>query len=259
MWLLRGVQCVNGGDNMNNLTMGELAALFAIKKSTIRYYVEEGLLRPRRNNQNDYYLFSEEDIYRLYQILVLKEAGISIKKIKHGLNQESVLNSLEQAKQAVKTKITRLKQLESKLGGIIEDNKRYVLNEAVYLEYPDRYLEKISSDDLEDGKFLYYQNTTDIFDSLNYLAYRFSDQRNFDVCMQSTKENADFLYPEGVYVSKTVSAVNEQTLFEQIDLFLSDPLFALTDSTIEDLLVYENINCSLAYSEKMLFTMEVKM
>lgn len=65
---------------MYSLTMGELSHLFNIKKSTVRYYVDEGLLTPQKNNQNNYYIFLEEDIYRLYQILVLKESGISIKK-----------------------------------------------------------------------------------------------------------------------------------------------------------------------------------
>lgn len=67
------------------------------------------------------------------------------------------------------------------------------------------------------------------------------------------------MYPEGLYVSKTVAVVDEKDLHNQIGSFMSDFLFELTNTNIENLLVYENVHCSLAYSEKMIFTMEVKM
>lgn len=51
-----------GANNMDSLTMGEISRLFNIKKSTIRYYVDEGLINPKRNEQNEYYVFLEEDI-----------------------------------------------------------------------------------------------------------------------------------------------------------------------------------------------------
>lgn len=127
---------------MYSLTMGEISRLFKIKKSTIRYYVDEGLINPKRNEQNEYYVFLEEDIYRLYQVLVLKESGISIKEIKQALCQESLLGLLQQAQKDVKAKINILNRLELKLNKIIQDNKKYILNECVYIEYPNRYLKK---------------------------------------------------------------------------------------------------------------------
>lgn len=244
---------------MYSLTMGEISRLFNIKKSTVRYYVDEGLLTPKKNNQNDYYVFLEEDIYRLYQILILKESGISIRRIKHSFNHESVFDLFYEAKKDIKNKINALTHIESKLNEIIQDNKKYILNENVFIEYPSRYLEEVPSDYLENNNFLYSKITSQNVDYFNYLNYVFTNKRNFFVCVQSTKEKYSFVYPEGLYASKTVVAIDEQDLLDQIDLFMSDSLFKQTDTNIEKLLVYENIHCSLAYSEKMIFTMEVKM
>lgn len=241
------------------LTTGQLAQLFSIKKSTIRYYVDEGLLHPKRNEQNDYYTFLEEDIYRLYQVLVLKESGISIKEIKQALCQESLLGILQQAKKDVKAKINTLNHLESRLSEIIQDNKKYILNECVYIEYPSRYLKKVPAKYLENNTFLYSPLSSNNLISLDTLSYVFIDKSDFVVCIQSTKEKYDFMYPKGLYASKTVIAEDEKDLLNQIDLFMSDFLFELTNTSIENLLVYENVHCSVAYSEKMIFTMEVKM
>lgn len=79
------------------------------------------------------------------------------------------MNLFHEAKQDIRNKINALTYLESKLNEIIQDNKKYILNENVFIEYPNRYLEKVPSDYLENNNFLYSKLTSHNVNSLEYL------------------------------------------------------------------------------------------
>ena len=57
---------------MKLLTTSELASLFSISKHTIRHYIDIELLTPKERKENGYFFFDEENVYKLYQILVFK-------------------------------------------------------------------------------------------------------------------------------------------------------------------------------------------
>lgn len=60
-----------------------------ITKANIRYYEKEGLISPRRNDENNYRDYSEKDVELLERIKVLRMLGIPIADIKL-LNEGSV-------------------------------------------------------------------------------------------------------------------------------------------------------------------------
>ncbi|MFR7589996.1 MAG: MerR family transcriptional regulator [Longibaculum sp.] len=62
-------------------TIGEVAKMFNLTPSTIRYYDKEGLL-PFVERQSGIRRFSDEDINMLKTIECLKETGMPIKDIK---------------------------------------------------------------------------------------------------------------------------------------------------------------------------------
>lgn len=53
-----------------------------LTKKNIRYYEEVGLIKPARDSENDYRIYSESDINKLRAIKVLRELGVPIKEIK---------------------------------------------------------------------------------------------------------------------------------------------------------------------------------
>ena len=67
---------------MNYLTNGEVAKLMDISKYTLRYYIDEGLIQPKKITKNNYQYFSENNIYKLYLILFLRKLGFNIQDIK---------------------------------------------------------------------------------------------------------------------------------------------------------------------------------
>lgn len=55
--------------------VGEAARLVGVRPSAVRFWEQEGLLRPRRDARSGYRLYNENDIRQLRIIIVLRDAG----------------------------------------------------------------------------------------------------------------------------------------------------------------------------------------
>ncbi|MCD8375486.1 MAG: MerR family transcriptional regulator [Oscillospiraceae bacterium] len=68
----------------------ELEALLNLSRDNIRFYEKQGLLAPRRGG-NRYRDYSEEDVRRLKQIVILRKCGVPIADIRRLLQGEAKL------------------------------------------------------------------------------------------------------------------------------------------------------------------------
>ena len=64
-------------------TIGKLARKFHISRSTLLYYDLIGLLTPSKRDSNKYRIYSDKDYERLEKIMLYREAGISLDKIRN--------------------------------------------------------------------------------------------------------------------------------------------------------------------------------
>lgn len=119
-----------GGEYINHeggicqlYTVGQLSKHTGVSIRTLHYYEKLGLLRPARNENNQYRLYGEKDILRLQQITILKKMHFKLNEIGEFLNQdaarsepESTLtlwnNTLEQQLAVVKEQQERLSKVE---------------------------------------------------------------------------------------------------------------------------------------------------
>lgn len=83
-----------------------------LTKKNIRYYEEAGLIKPKRDSENDYRIYSDSDIKTLKNIKILRELGVPIKEIKE-LNENKI--TLEKC---MEDRIKKIKTEEEKLGRI---------------------------------------------------------------------------------------------------------------------------------------------
>ena len=63
-------------------TVKQLADLAGVSRRTLHYYHEKGLLEPDRINDNGYRYYNDSSAYRLQQILLYREMGLELSKIK---------------------------------------------------------------------------------------------------------------------------------------------------------------------------------
>ena len=62
--------------------INEVEHIVGLSKKSIRYYEENGLLNPKRNKENDYRIYDEQDINKLKVIKFLRELGVPIRELK---------------------------------------------------------------------------------------------------------------------------------------------------------------------------------
>ncbi len=94
--------------------INEVYQQVGLSKKSIRYYEEIGLLRPKRNQENDYRIYDEEDIKRLKLIKFLRELGVPIQDLKRLVNKELSLEA------CMKDRITKIDALEENLKKVKE-------------------------------------------------------------------------------------------------------------------------------------------
>lgn len=64
------------------MKINQVEELVDITKKNIRYYEDEGLIKPRRNSENGYREYSMEDVERLLKIRLLRQLSIPIEEIR---------------------------------------------------------------------------------------------------------------------------------------------------------------------------------
>ena len=86
--------------------INEVENIVKLSKKAIRYYEQEGLINPERNQNNDYRQYTEEDINRLKIIKFLRELGVPISDLKKLNNHELSLQ------ECLKDRITKIENEE---------------------------------------------------------------------------------------------------------------------------------------------------
>ena len=68
------------------MRINKVEELVGITKKNIRFYEEQGLLNPRRNPENGYRDYGEEEVQILRRIRVLRKLGLPIEDIRRMLS-----------------------------------------------------------------------------------------------------------------------------------------------------------------------------
>jgi len=90
------------------MLINEVENIVGISKKSIRYYEEEGLLIPKRNDENFYRIYNDDDIRKLKVIKFLRELGVPIHELKLLNNQEITLQ------ECLKERINKITKEEEK-------------------------------------------------------------------------------------------------------------------------------------------------
>ncbi len=75
-----------------NISVGKLANMFGISRTTLLYYDNIGLLNPSERSKAGYRLYSSEDVEKMSRIMLLKAAGLSLSEMPKLLDNEEKNN-----------------------------------------------------------------------------------------------------------------------------------------------------------------------
>ena len=122
---------MNQTDHKNLFQIGEIAQKAGTSVRTVRYYLEEGLIRAAGRSPGGFYLFTPEVAQTVFYIQKLKDAGLALKDIKKIYRArhegetgneayQEVLKHLEAQKALVEQKIADYQRLESEIKEAID-------------------------------------------------------------------------------------------------------------------------------------------
>ncbi|MEM7126806.1 MAG: MerR family transcriptional regulator [Chloroflexota bacterium] len=94
------------------VTIGKLAKQFNISRSTLLYYDKIGLLKPSGRTSADYRIYTHEDVDRMAQISLYKEAGLSLDEIAEILDSldDQLSGVLERRLDQLNVEMSRIRQ-----------------------------------------------------------------------------------------------------------------------------------------------------
>ncbi|WP_232513484.1 MerR family transcriptional regulator [Bacillus paralicheniformis] len=115
----------------NRFRVGEVARLFKLPASTLRYYDEIGLFKPKYTDpETSYRYYGVEQFQVLDTIIFLRKNGFSLKDIQHQLDKrtpETTMDILKKKLEEVRMEICRLQRsvarIENKISTIEEGIK----------------------------------------------------------------------------------------------------------------------------------------
>jgi DNA-binding transcriptional MerR regulator len=121
------------------ITVGKVAKMFGISRTTLLYYDDIGVLKPSERGENGYRFYSESDIDRLKRIVVLKEAGVSLSEITMHLEMPEidVASMLLKRLNEMNKEIENIKNQQGVIIKLLKNNdlmkKRVSLSKEVWL------------------------------------------------------------------------------------------------------------------------------
>jgi DNA-binding transcriptional MerR regulator len=104
------------GEDSALLTTGEMARRSSNTLRTVRFYEEEGILRPVRRTEGGHRLFDRRELDRLMLVTDMRAAGLSLDEIKQILEvKQNAASGGEASKIAISLLARRIEELRGKL------------------------------------------------------------------------------------------------------------------------------------------------
>lgn len=127
------------------MNISEIEKLTGISKQTIRFYEREGLISPKRNQDNQYREYDNQDVRKLKLIYILRKTGISISEIKRVLDGEITMT------EAVNVRRKELLGERKEQDDLLEFCDDLKMQSVKWIDV-DKYVEKIQQEEKKGNK-----------------------------------------------------------------------------------------------------------
>ncbi len=106
--------------------INEVEHIVGLSKKSIRYYEENGLLTPKRNHENGYRIYTEEDIQILRTIKFLRELDVPIRDLKRLHDKTLTLQDcMKERIKKIETEEKKYQKIKELCLKIISSNETY--------------------------------------------------------------------------------------------------------------------------------------
>lgn len=210
------------------LTISELAKLTNTSTHQLRYFEEKGILNPTREENSEYRLYGERELYKLAHILFLRKFDISVSKIKecfesYGRDEyldllkvkvseiEEKIEELIKLKDFTKSVIGDVEEVEEKVGKFhMKSLEKRTLTEFARCKYNEKYSVKDFYKDFKGELDLYQKDTINLY-----------DDENCYLCLEETgnEDKIEHVLHKGDYLTRVFLLSGEEKVKNEIASF----------------------------------------
>lgn len=105
--------------------INDVAEFLHVSKDLIRYYEKKGALQPARDPENNYRVYTIENIFRLMEIMAFKDVGVNVRDASEMMNNpQGAVDFLENRLEQVQLQIRMESLLATRLQELIDRIKR---------------------------------------------------------------------------------------------------------------------------------------
>lgn len=150
----------------NTFKIGELSKLFNIGVDSIRYYEKVGILHPIRNDENNYRMYTIDDVRRLALIRELLGLNFSTETIRDYDKERNISSTtalLEEELDIINADIAKLAETKASIQNRLDtihnltsDNVRKETGKILVKEFTERQCIMITDDNLPDDYVSFY-------------------------------------------------------------------------------------------------------
>ncbi|ETT54582.1 MULTISPECIES: MerR family transcriptional regulator [unclassified Paenibacillus] len=111
----------------DEITISELAKLMNVSVHQIRYFEEKGVLQPAYTGENQYRMYSMDQVYQLAHILLLRKLEVPVQSINECMSYspEQHRGLLEHSLEGIEQELARLQELRQFIRKMLEEEQSY--------------------------------------------------------------------------------------------------------------------------------------
>jgi DNA-binding transcriptional MerR regulator len=242
------------------MLMSEVKERTKLTRKAIEYYEEKGLIKPTRE-ENNYRIYSEEDVERLRKVYIYRKLGCSVDQIKELFESESnsslaeIIRGREIESQLENTRVEALKlllndanidEVKEQLDFIDRQETIYsklmrvfpgYLGQLYFMAYKDFLNEK-----LEEDKVKYYEEYIEFLDNMpelpltdeekNLLEQSSKDISKLDI-EKTNEEKIKAIENTDEWLKKNEELISQYMSFKTSDLYLNNPIVKIQEKLRE--------------------------
>lgn len=154
--------------------------------------------------------------------------------------------------------IQHLQATQQTISELLDLQQKEPLNTLLFQERPERHFQRLTSEAANQQELRHAQ-LLGKHGQLHQLApvIYFKAPGQDTVTCRQTEQASDWSLPSGTYALKQIAVTDAADISQAARTFLQDPLLQLAQQP--DLLIYENLELSLVYSQAIIYTLEVRL
>jgi len=247
----------------SEITISELAKLMNVSIHQIRYFEEKGVLRPAYIDNNQYRMYSIDQIYQLSHILLLRKLGVPVHAIKECMTSYSAdhyKQLLHGSLLDIDRELMRLTELQAFIRKVLQEQLAFSSQpNPAHIKWREttyftRWIELDSHTQLNAKRLEQAKSVPNLFESdVHYID---DGSGSLALCLEAQEPPGDLFLPGGPYFFIQVLVDGEDELEQKIEQLYAD---AAAQSLVVSgpLLVIEKSYLSLFSNSKLHYELQV--